>query len=211
VSPTDQAAVMRLDWIVFSAAGLFVALLVWSLILIPPILWRRKDDRVPPQVKQNTPLELAYTAIPVVVVALLFWLTMRVEGAVDHLTPRPYATVEVTGFRWGWRFDYPGTRVSIVGTPQNAAELVLPVDETTHVDLTSVDVNHAFWIPAFLFKRDAIPGVRNQFDLTPRQIGTFRGECGEFCGLNHALMTFSVRVVSDADYRRWLRTAGNGT
>lgn len=205
---TDQATLMHIDWVVFFWAGIGVAVLVWSLILIPTLLWRRKGDDYPAQVKQNTRLELTYTVIPVLVVAALFWLTLRVEGAVERLIPHPASTVDVTAFRWSWRFDYPGTAISIVGTPQQPPELVLPADQTTQINLRSIDVDHAFWIPAFLFKRDAIPGVVNRFDLRPHTLGVFRGECGEFCGLYHGLMTFRVRVVPRAEYDNWLHAGG---
>ena len=81
---------------------------------------------------------------------------------------------------------------------------MLPVGETTRLNVTSVDVDHSFWVPDFLFKRDAIPGLRNVFAWTPTTIGTFRGECGEFCGLDHAVMSFSVKVVSADDFSRWV-------
>ena len=138
-------------------------------------------------------------------VVLLFDLTYRVEWSVEHLAPSPSVVVNVTGFRWSWRFAYPGAGVVVTGTPQQGPEMVLPLDETTQINLASADVNHAFWLPAFLFKRDAIAGVHNSFDWHPDRLGTFEGRCAEFCGLEHAFMTFSVRVVSREDFERWLR------
>jgi cytochrome c oxidase subunit 2 len=81
--------------------------------------------------------------------------------------------------------------------------MVLPLGEVTRIEITSVDVNHAFWVPDFLFKRDAIPGQTTAFDLQPARLGTYLGRCAEFCGLNHALMTFTVRVVTPDDFQRW--------
>lgn len=203
---------MHRVWLVFSAAAIAVALLVWSLILIPVFRWRHHSDQppqqLPPEFKQNPQLELTWTIIPIVVVALLFWLTMNAEGVTDNLAPHTFATVDVTGFRWSWRFDYPGTDISIVGTPQHPPEMVLPLREQVRVNLRSADVNHAFWVPYFLFKRDAIPGVLNQFDWQPTQTGVFRGVCGEFCGLDHTLMTFTVRVVPVGQYQAWLASGG---
>lgn len=207
---TDQANAMHLTWSVFGAAALAVAVLVWFLILLPAFVWRKRGERLPPQFRQNPALEITWTVIPLIVVALLFWLTVRAEGVVDHLNAHPDALVDVTAFRWSWRFDYPGTGVAIVGTPERPPQMVLPLGETTQVNLRSVDVNHAFWVPAFLFKRDAIPGVLNRFDLTPHTAGVYRGECGEFCGLDHALMTFTVRVVPPEQYRSWLARRGRG-
>ena len=76
--------------------------------------------------------------------------------------------------------------------------------ETIRVELTSNDVIHAFWVPDFLFKRDAIPGHVNVFDITPTVTGTYHGVCSEFCGLNHAYMTFTVEVVPPEEFDRWL-------
>lgn len=203
---------MHRVWLVFSAGALGVALLVWSLILFPVFRWRHKSDQPPKQlprgVKQNTPLELTWTIIPIAVVAMLFWLTMNAEGVTDNIAPHPFATVNVTGFRWSWRFDYPGTQISIVGTPNHAPQMILPLREQVHLNVRSADVAHSFWVPYFLFKRDAIPGVLNQFDWEPTQVGVYRGECGEFCGLDHALMTFTVRVVPVSQYQAWLSSGG---
>jgi cytochrome c oxidase subunit 2 len=206
-----QAQVLRQDWIVFTLAGLFVAVVVFGLILIPLVVWRRRSDEYPPQFRRNTKLEITYTIIPLLIVIVLFAITYRNEVIVKHLSPRPAGTVEVTAFQWSWRFHYPGTTINIVGTPQAPPQLVLPIDETTRINLTSSDVNHAFWIPGFLFKRDAIAGVKNSFDLRPTRVGVYLGRCAEFCGLDHALMSFSVRVVSRADYNRWLRARRSST
>ncbi len=78
--------------------------------------------------------------------------------------------------------------------------LYLPLGRPTEIDLRSEDVTHSFWVPAFLFKRDAIPGMTNVFDITPTRTGTFPSRCAQFCGLDHALMTFVVRVVPAAAY-----------
>jgi cytochrome c oxidase subunit 2 len=82
--------------------------------------------------------------------------------------------------------------------------MVLPVDRTARLILTSPDVIHSFYVPGFLFKRDVIPGVTNKIDVTPTDAGTYTGRCAEFCGLDHAKMNFEVRVVSMTDYRAWV-------
>jgi cytochrome c oxidase subunit 2 len=201
---TVQGQTMRGDWAIFVAAGVVVGAIVYGLILVPLVLWRRRSDELPVQFSRNVALEIVSTAIPLAIVAALFYFTYEKEMRVDALQPHPFATVEVTGFRWSWRFDYPGTAISIIGTPQRPPQLVLPENRTTQIVLRTADVNHAFWVPYFLYKRDAIPGMVNRFDLTPVRAGTFSGTCTQFCGLDHALMTFSVRVVPADDYRRWL-------
>jgi cytochrome c oxidase subunit 2 len=82
--------------------------------------------------------------------------------------------------------------------------MVLPVGQPVELRLISDDVNHAFWVPDFLSKRDLIPGVDNQISLTPTETGSYVGRCAEFCGLDHWRMNYTVRVVSEDDYERWL-------
>lgn len=202
---------MHQDWVIFFLAGLAVATIVSLLIIVPLFVWRRRSEEYPPQFRRNNRWEFVYTGVPVLMVAALFGVTYFSEAAVEALDPHPSAVVDVVAFRWSWEFRYPRAGISIVGTPQNAPQMVLPVDATVLIHLSSQDVNHAFWIPSFLFKRDAIAGIDNTFDLRPTQIGVFRGRCAEFCGLDHALMNFTVRVVSKTDYERWLRSGGSGT
>ncbi len=203
---TAQSQVLRFDWTVFTFAGLFVAVVVGALILLPIIVWRRRGEEYPPQFRRNNFLEISTTVVPLLMVVALFAVTYRNEIIVEHQMDRPPNTVDVVAFEWSWRFHYEGTHVAVVGTPQAPPQLLLPVDETTRINLTSNDVNHAFWIPAFLFKRDAIAGIKNSFDLRPTREGLYLGRCAEFCGLDHALMSFTVLVVSQGEYDRRLRS-----
>lgn len=200
---------MHQDWTIFFYASLAVAAIVSALIIIPLFVWRRRSDEYPPQFRRNNRWEVVYTGIPVLLVIALFGVTYFKEAAVEHLSPHPANTVDVIAFRWSWEFRYQGRSITIAGTPQNPPQLVLPINRTTLIHLTSRDVNHTFWIPGFLFKRDAIAGIDNYFDLRPIHLGVYRGECAQFCGFDHALMNFTVRVVSEADYARWLRSGGS--
>ncbi|HEY3238269.1 MAG TPA: cytochrome c oxidase subunit II, partial [Acidimicrobiia bacterium] len=119
---------------------------------------------------------------------------------------RPLA-VDVTAFRWQWRFDYPAERVSVVGSPENSPDLVLPTDRPVRLRLRTADVIHSFFVPGFLGKMDVVPGLDNEFDLRPTHPGRYQGFCAEFCGLDHARMTFAVRIVSPDEFTRWARTA----
>ncbi len=205
---TQQAHRLHDVWVIFLWCGAFVyavtaGLIAWSVLRWP----RRNASHYPKQFSENKRIEIIYTVLPLLMVIGLFVVTDRAEQYVEMLSPRPALTVNVTGFRWSWRFDYPNNGVSIQGTPANPPQLTLPLGATTRIILTSADVNHAFWIPAFLFKRDAIPGVVNQFDLTPDKVGITRGACAEFCGLDHAFMTFTVNVLPPDRFANWLRTA----
>jgi len=82
--------------------------------------------------------------------------------------------------------------------------LEIPVGETVRFNLTSTDVVHAFWIVPFEFKRDVIPGHPNHFEVTPTQTGTFTGRCTELCGVYHSRMLFTVKIVTQAQFRQWI-------
>lgn len=201
-----QAASLADDWRIFTYAAIAVAVLVWGLILFAAVRFRRTRDNPAPrsQKDQNAPLEIAWTIGPLILVIALFVVTLRIENTVEARTAAPAARITVNAYRWGWTFSYRDGP-TIDGTSNDPPEMVLPVGETTAFRVTSSDVVHSFWIPDMLFKRDAVPGRVSEFDLTPTKEGTFLGRCGEFCGLNHALMTFRVRVVSPPGYQRWLK------
>jgi cytochrome c oxidase subunit II len=202
---TLQARSMHTDWVVFFFAGLLVAAVVYALIFSQVIVSRRRGpDHWPQQFKENAVLEWTYTIVPLLMVIGLFVLSIGVEHRVDALSNNPDLTVNVTAFRWSWSFEYPASGFRYAGTPDSPPLLVLPVDKTARINLRSADVDHAFWIPGFLFKRDAIPGVTNSFDFHPTRIGAYAGSCAEFCGLNHADMLFTVKVVDAASFQRWL-------
>lgn len=203
---TLQAQEMHQVWIVFLWASAFVVALIWGLIAWCIFRWREtgRETGPPPQFKTNNPLEIAWTVVPLIIVIGLFIYTYVAERHVEALVAKPPLSVDVTAFRWSWRFHYPELGVDIVGTPEHPPQLVIPVGETVAFDVESTDVDHSFAVPAFLFKRDAIPGLANHFDWTPNRLGVFRGECAEFCGLNHALMTFTVAVVSGPRFHAWI-------
>jgi len=138
---------------------------------------------------------------------VLFGVSVNTERSVNHVGDDAAATVDVIGFQWSWQFHYRGEGVTITGVPGRGPELVLPVGQPSHLRLFSADVNHSFWVPDFLSKRDLIPGVRNEIEVTPTKTGDYVGRCAEFCGLDHWRMNYSVRVVSRSDYEAWLAKA----
>ena len=199
-----QATALADDWRIFTYAALAVAVLVWALILVAAVRFRRTagNPEARSQKENNAPLEIAWTIAPFLLVIVLFVVTYRLETTVEARAAQPAVRIAVNAYRWGWTFNYDGGPL-VYGSSAKPPEMVLPVGETASLSVTSSDVIHSFWIPDMLFKRDAVPGRVSGFDLTPTKTGTFLGRCGEFCGLNHALMTFSVRVVSPAEYARW--------
>jgi cytochrome c oxidase subunit II len=204
-----QAEAMRSDWWVFIVAGAFVWVVVAGLIVYASVRWRaRAGNENPPQFSSNAPIEITSVVVPLLMVTGLFLYSNHAEDLTDALAASPADRVDVTAYRWSWRFAYAGSPVAVYGTPQAPPTLYLPVNRTVQIDLRSDDVTHSFWVPALLFKRDAIPGLVNRFDISPARVGTYPGRCAQFCGLEHALMTFTVRVVPDAAYDRYLASGG---
>lgn len=209
---SDQAHQTFRLWQIFFVTAIPVAGIVYVLVAVAIVRFRRRrsdePDSLGSQRSRNLPLELVYTIVPVLIVVVLFLLSLRTEERVTDVAPDPSLIVNVQAYAWGWRFTYPDG-VTVVSPPSGefAAQPVfkLPLGETVRIVLTSNDTIHAFWVPAFLYKHDAIPGRTFDFDITPTQLGTFQGHCAEFCGLNHAYMNFKVNVVSPSAFKSWLR------
>jgi cytochrome c oxidase subunit 2 len=212
---TDRAPLIDELWRWSWLAALIVGVLVWGLILYAVFKYRRRsDDEIPVQTRYNLPIEILYTVAPVVVVLVFFYFTVQTQNGVlaeasesgesDH-------TIKVVGQKWSWTFNYMeedavgGETVYTAGTPAELPTLVLPVDESVDVELSSPDVIHSFWVPAFLFKMDVVPGRDNSFSFTPTREGTFAGKCAELCGTYHSRMLFNVEVVSAEEYDAYLQ------
>lgn len=205
-SATKQGDGIQRLWSGFFITAFFVALLVYVLLFYVLIRYRRRrtDDGLPSQSGYNIPLEIIYTAIPIVMVGVLFAFSVTVERDVTAVKPDPAVRVEVIGFQWSWQFRYEGEGFTVDAPAGKPPEMVLPVGERIRLRLHSVDVNHSFWVPDFLSKRDLIPGINNVIEVTPTRTGSFVGRCAEFCGLDHWRMDFAVRVVPKPAYERWL-------
>lgn len=210
-------------WSWMTIAGLVVAVIVWGLIVWAIVAYRRRDpDKMPRQFQSNPIIEIIYTAIPIIIVGFIFFYTVVAENKIDTLAPNPPVRITVTGFQWGWSFSYRNSenkQIALVETAQPKPPLLaasplskeyprfeLPLGETAQITLLSNDVVHTFYVPAFNFGRQALPGQTNRFDFTPVQKGVFAGHCATYCGLYHSEMLFSVAVVSPAAYRSWLST-----
>jgi cytochrome c oxidase subunit 2 len=198
------------SWIAALATGFFViGLIVWA------CMFHRKkrysDQELPPQVRYNLPIEILYTVVPIIMVAVFFYFTARDQTEIDKVSGNADVKVKVEGFQWSWRFtsEYQGKTVTVSGQPvddyRKGPELVLPAGKTVEFDLESPDVIHSFWVPAFLFKRDVIPGVHNKFEIqTLNKKGTFAGRCAELCGYDHSKMLFKVKLVPPAEYDQYI-------
>ena len=195
-------------WRILLGAGIAVGALVIALILWSVIRHRRPKaaaaDDLPKQTDANIPVEVFYTVVPLVIVALLFGLTMRTQDRVTKESESPDLAVEVTGFQWGWRFRYTAQGVTITGDANNPPTLTLPVGANVRLRLVAADVVHSFFVPAFLVKKDLIPGVENSLEIRPTELGRFPAVCAEFCGLDHWRMTFDVEVLSPEAFQAFV-------
>ncbi|MDQ1484897.1 MAG: cytochrome c oxidase subunit [Actinomycetota bacterium] len=210
---TDEGQRILALWQGSWIAALFVGCIVWGLIIWCVIAYRQRGEAVAPQLAFNLPIEILYTIVPLIFVGVFFYFTARDENQLNKLSANPDVTVEVVGFQWDWQFNYQTgpddktakTLATITGdNAHNApAMLELPAGSTVRFKLVSPDVIHAFWVPAFLFKRDVIPGRTNEFELhiDANKTGTYVGRCTEFCGLHHDNMIFYLKVVDPATYK----------
>jgi cytochrome c oxidase subunit II len=170
---------------------------------------RRGSDRRPVPQGAGGPRSLAvFFAIPTVLVAFLFAFGERTLADVQRRQANPAVELRIDSFQWQWTFYYLNEGFFVTGrTLTKVPVIALPVGAPVHVRLESRDVVHEFYVPEFLFMRNALPGRPTEFTFTPTRIGTFRGQCAEFCGLHHDQMRFVLKVVSQADYVAWVEQA----
>jgi cytochrome c oxidase subunit 2 len=195
---------------VFFAIALVVGGIVWGLatwMLVSHAIRRLRGqvpEGMPPQVHGSNRLEVTWTALPALTVLLLFGLTVLAVNRIDAVSPTPGARIDVTAFRWGWHIAYPDAGVQYTGAGLPGPDIVVPVGTPVQFTLRSNDVVHSFFVPQFLFKRDAIPGRTSVFDFTVQSPGTYRGQCAEFCGIGHSQMAFSIVAMPPDQFRAWL-------
>ena len=163
-----------------------------------------EDDTDGPPIHGHTGLEIVWTAIPAVLVTAISIVSAIVLAKNDDAGPNPIR-IAVTAQQFAWKFEYPGEQKVTSG------QLVLPVNEAVKLTLRSLDVIHAFWVPEFGQKSDAVPGVETTLVITPTRKGEYAVVCTELCGIGHATMRAGVRVVDRAEYEKFLAgSAGSG-
>lgn len=210
---TEEARLVENLWIWSWVAALAVGVLVWGLTLWCIVVYRRRKDddgSLPVQLQYNVPLEILYTVVPMFMVGALFYYTQDAQTKLQDVSQEPETTINVVGKQWSWDFNYVDENVhetglmadldGKTGAEEKLPTLYLPVGERVEFILTSRDVIHSFWVPAFLEKMDVNPGIVNRFQVTPNQTGTFQGKCAELCGAYHSQMLFNVKVVERDEY-----------
>jgi cytochrome c oxidase subunit 2 len=191
-----------------------LGLLIWCIVR-----FNKRANPVPAKWSHNTPLEVAWTLVPVLILVVIAVFSFRLLFEY-HDMPKPYMTVKATGYQWYWGYEYPDKKIpefvsnvlpedqaKAKGVPYRLAAtqpLVVPVNQTVQVLVTGADVIHAFAVPAFGVIMDAVPGRVNSTWFKVDRIGTYYGSCRELCGVDHAFMPIEVKVVSQADFDAWV-------
>jgi len=195
--------------------AIVVLFIVFGLLVYALVRYRRKrdDEALPVQVHGNQRLEIAWTVLPAL---LLIGLAVPMLGGIIALGREPADDafpVRVIGQRFSWTFEYPelkdaeGNPLQLLGTPEEPAELHVPVGREIGLSLESIDVIHSFWPPRLAGKQDVIPGRTNSLWFTIDEPGEYPCQCAEFCGLQHALMRFTIVAHSEQDFQAWCEEA----
>ncbi|NLF13452.1 MAG: cytochrome c oxidase subunit II [Anaerolineaceae bacterium] len=177
----------------------FIFSLIVVLVLYSVVVFRQKpgDEGEGQYITGNTALEIGWTLVPLVIV-IIFATWGALHLAEVTAGEEGELVVEVTGFQFGWRFDYPDAGVS-------SDELWLPLNRQVLFRITSRDVIHSFWVPEFRLKQDAVPGRWTELRVKPTETGDYRLRCAELCGYAHAAMISRVVVVEPAAFEAWLQ------
>lgn len=201
--PADQIA--RLGWL-FTIVAAAVTVIVTGVLLAA--LYRRRPDHthtVESAADSRGPIRwivIGGIVLPAIILAVCFVFTLLTQSAVARPPSPPVAILQVTAHRWWWEVRYVGAGPD--ETVVTANELHIPVGRPVRVELVSDDVVHSFWVPELAGKTDVIPGQDNSMWMQADRPGTYRGECAEYCGLQHAHMDFVVVADAPADFAAWL-------
>jgi cytochrome c oxidase subunit II len=198
-----------------------ITVFVLALLLIIMVRFNARANPTPSRTTHNTFLEVMWTIVPVIILALIAVPSFRLLF-VELDVPKPDLTVKVTGKQWFWSYNYPDSgnfefdslmiadkdlkpgQLRLLSVDN---EMVVPVNKVVHVLITGADVIHSFNVPSFGIRIDAIPGRINDTWFKATTEGVFYGECSELCGKDHSFMPIAVRVVSDSDFTAWLTHA----
>lgn len=201
-----------------------ICLFVLALLLIVIVRFNERRNPVPSRTTHNTLIEVAWTVIPVLILVAIAIPSFRLLR-MQLVIPKADIVVKATGYSWYWGYEYPadqggGFRFDSnmitdrkdlkPGQPYLLAvdnEMVVPVNKVVKLQVTAADVLHAFAVPAFSLKIDAIPGRLNETWFKAEKEGVYYGQCSELCGNGHPYMPITVRVVSEQQYAAWLEEA----
>lgn len=225
------------EWILLPVITV-ITIFVFILMVLLVVKFREKKNPTPSKVTHNAPLEIAWTIIPVMILIGILVPSVNLLKFQD-IEPKADVTIKAIGYQWYWGYEYPEAGVDEYSAymlcqptgngngfdqkciddlkakniPHKLATdypVVVPVNKNVRLLMTSMDVIHAWTIPAFGVKKDAVPGRMNSIWFNAREEGTYYGQCSELCGVNHAFMPIEVRVVSQEAYERWVALMKDG-
>lgn len=198
-----------------------ITLFVLALLLYVMLRFNSRANPVPSTNTHNTPLEIIWTVVPIIILVVMAIPSFRLLYRAD-VVPEAEMTLKLTGNQWFWNVEYPDhdsltydiTMLEDADRPADAPRLlavdndiVVPVDTTIRVQTTASDVIHAFAMPVMGVKIDAVPGQLNETWFKATREGTFYGQCSEICGSRHAFMPTALKVVSKEAFAAWLEEA----
>ena len=207
------------DMLLFIIFG--IALFVFALLLYVIVRFNHRSHPVPSRTSHNTVIEVLWTVIPVLILVTIAIPSFKLMYYMDRV-PDAKMTIKITGHQWYWQYTYPDQgnldftsnllqekdrkpdqpRLLEVDNP-----LVIPVDTTIRVQVAGTDVIHSWYVPSFGVQEYAVIGRLNEAWIHVNSPGTYYGECNQICGVNHAFMPIEVKVVSQADFQKWLGDA----
>jgi cytochrome c oxidase subunit 2 len=220
VTPISQQAYdlhMLILWICVA-----IGVVVFGAMFISIIKHRKSKGAKPATFHESTTVEIIWTIVPFLILIGMAIPATKALIAMEN-TSNPDLTIKVTGYQWKWGYDYLDEGVSFMSTLTTPKEqildqqdkgenyllevdnpVVIPVDKKVRLLITANDVIHAWWVPDFGMKKDAIPGFVNDMWIKADTEGTYRGQCAELCGKDHGFMPVVVEVKNEADYQQWL-------
>ena len=197
-----------------------ITVFVLFLMLYACVRFRASANPNPSKRTHNVTVEILWTLIPCLILIVMAVPSFKILYKQDTI-PKADVTVKAVGYQWYWGYEYPDENiifdsymVETKDLKENQPrlltvdhEVVVPVNKVVKVLITANDVLHAWALPSFGVKRDAVPGRINETWFKAEKVGTYYGQCSELCGIKHAFMPITVKVVSDEDYQEWLSEA----
>jgi cytochrome c oxidase subunit II len=202
---------------------IIVAITIFVVVLLLYTVWRFRASAnpVPSQTTHNVAIEVLWTVVPVLILVVMAFPSMRLLYAQSKIPEKPAVVLKVTGHQWYWSYEYPGDNIGFdanllkpnelkAGQPNLLATdnaVVVPVGKVVKVLITGEDVIHAWWVPSLFLQQDAVPGRIKETWFKADKPGIYYGQCNQICGINHGYMPIEVHVVNDAAYAAWLAQA----
>ena len=197
-----------------------ITVFVLFLVIYACIRYRASRNPIASTTSHNTLIEVIWTLVPCLILILMAVPSFKLLYSQDKIPPAD-VTIKAIGYQWYWGYEYPDENIVFdsymiedselqPGQPRLLSvdnEIVVPVDKVIKVLITANDVLHAWALPSFGVKRDAVPGRINETWFKADRTGTFYGQCSELCGIKHAFMPITVNVVSEDEYNQWLEEA----